>query len=76
MPMAPTDLNRRILLFAAVAAAVGAVDAAIGGPYGLVVVFALVTVRQGALLLRLRFGRPAAPPPSRPGRWAATAVAR
>jgi hypothetical protein len=59
--MAPTDLNRLILLLAAVISAVGAADAMIGGTYDLVVVFSLGALLQIVLLLRLQFGRPAVP---------------
>jgi len=59
--MAPTDLNRLILLLAALISAVGAVDALVGGTYDLVLVFALGALLQLALLVRLQFGRPAVP---------------
>lgn len=59
--MAPTDLNRLILLLSTVVAIVGAVDALIGGEHDLVVVFVLAAVLQLVLLLRLQFGRPAVP---------------
>ena len=59
--MAPTDLNRLILLLATVVSLVGALDAVVGGQYDLVVVFGLGAALQLILLLRLQFGRPAVP---------------
>jgi hypothetical protein len=59
--MAPTDLNRLILLLAAAVSLVGLLDAAIGGAYDLVAVFGLTAALQLALLLRLQLRRPAVP---------------
>ena len=59
--MPPTDLNRLILVLTALVSVVGAVDAAVGGHYDLVVVFSLGALLQLVLLARLRFGRPAVP---------------
>lgn len=59
--MAPTDLNKLILVLAVVVDVVGLVDAAAGRTYDLVVVFALGGLLQLALLLRLQSRRPAVP---------------
>ena len=59
--MAPTDLNRLVLALGVVVAAVGALDAAIGGSLDLVVVFALGGALQLLLLTRLGGRRPAVP---------------
>lgn len=59
--MPPTDLNKLILAFAVIVSAVGALDAAVGEAWDLVVVFALGCVLQLALLVRLQVRRPAVP---------------
>jgi hypothetical protein len=59
--MPPTDLNKLILALAVVVSAVGALDAAVGGSYDLVVVFVLGAILQLVLLLRLHVRRPAVP---------------
>lgn len=59
--MPPTDLNKLILAASVVVAAVGAVDALVGGTYDLVVVFILAGVLQLVLLIRLQSRRPAVP---------------
>jgi hypothetical protein len=59
--MAPTDLNRLILLLATAVSLVGALDAAVGHAYDLVAVFTLTATLQLALLLRLQLRRPAVP---------------
>jgi hypothetical protein len=57
----PTDVNKLILVVAALVCAVGAVDAAVGDDGDLVVVFILAGVLQLALLARLQTRRPAVP---------------
>jgi|GEM_PF-1984375 hypothetical protein len=59
--MTPTAVDKLILVLATVVAAVGAVDAAVGHAYDLLVVFGLAGLLQLVLRLRLQSRRPAVP---------------
>ena len=59
--MTPTLLTTFLVVLAALATLVGAVDAAIGGEGDLFVVFVVALALQVVLLVRLNVGRPSVP---------------
>lgn len=59
--MNPTLSTRLLILASALVVAVGLVDAAVGGDWDLVVVFAIAAALHVALLARTGSGRPSVP---------------
>lgn len=59
--MSPTRLHKNVLMIALAVAAVGALDASIGGQPDLAAIFVLLGLLQLTLLTRLQTKRPALP---------------